>query len=231
MNRARPWNVAIPAFANSSSRFLATGSVNERLKRINSCQSMQICSALIPFPFIRRTQSTASAAPTRTFFGSHPRSLHVPPNGRESITATCHPADRHRDDTLDAASPVPITTRSNFLVTPSLLPSLSFLRSIQNCCLTIVCFSQNRAMSGPLAQIIAHDDAHRHHDCDGALAAVSAAFGLEGALFRRLLLDPIAALCKGNDPEWRRYICGIEERCIGLVIGEILIDAPERVLG
>jgi hypothetical protein len=51
------------------------------------------------------------------------------------------------------------------------------------------------------------------------------------ALFRWLLLDPVAALCNGNDPDWRRYICGTEERCIGLVIGEILIDAPERVLG
>jgi hypothetical protein len=51
------------------------------------------------------------------------------------------------------------------------------------------------------------------------------------ALFRWLFLDPVAALCNGNDPDWRRYICGTEERCIGLVIGEILIDAPERVLG
>jgi hypothetical protein len=55
--------------------------------------------------------------------------------------------------------------------------------------------------------------------------------GRPTALFRWLLLDPVAALCNGNDPEWRRYICGTEERCIGLVIGEILIDAPERVLG
>jgi hypothetical protein len=45
-----------------------------------------------------------------------------------------------------------------------------------------------------------------------------------------LLLDPVAALCHGNDPDWRRYICGTEERWIGLVIGEILIDATERVL-
>jgi hypothetical protein len=51
------------------------------------------------------------------------------------------------------------------------------------------------------------------------------------ALFRRLLLDPVAALCNGNDPDWRRDICGAEQRYIGLVIGEILIDAPERVLG
>src|SRR5262249_56178337 len=51
------------------------------------------------------------------------------------------------------------------------------------------------------------------------------------ALFRGLLLNPVAALCNGNDPEWRRYICGTEERCIRLVIGEILIDATERVLG
>ena len=54
---------------------------------------------------------------------------------------------------------------------------------------------------------------------------------LLGALFRWLLLDPVAAPCDGNDPEWRRHIWGTVERCIGLVIGEILIDAPERVLG
>jgi hypothetical protein len=35
------------------------------------------------------------------------------------MTATCHPADRHRDATADAADPVPMTTRSNFLVTLS----------------------------------------------------------------------------------------------------------------
>ena len=52
-----------------------------------------------------------------------------------------------------------------------------------------------------------------------------------GDLFSRLLLDPVAGLCNGNGPQRRRYICGAEERCIGLVIGEILIDAPERVLG
>jgi hypothetical protein len=47
----------------------------------------------------------------------------------------------------------------------------------------------------------------------------------------RWLLNSVAGLCNGNDPDWRCYICGTEERCIGLVIGEILIDAPERVLG
>src|SRR6185312_14069055 len=51
------------------------------------------------------------------------------------------------------------------------------------------------------------------------------------ALFRWLLLDPVAAICNGNDPEWCRYICGTEERCVGQVIGEILIDATQRVLG
>jgi hypothetical protein len=51
------------------------------------------------------------------------------------------------------------------------------------------------------------------------------------ALFRWLLLDPVAGLCNGNDPDWRRDICGTEESCVGVVVGEILIDAPERVLG
>src|SRR6266849_8759653 len=56
----------------------------------------------------------ASAAPTSTFFGSQPRRAHVPPNGRESITATLHPARRHWWATTPAAVPVPITTRSNW---------------------------------------------------------------------------------------------------------------------
>jgi hypothetical protein len=68
------------------------------------------------FTFIRRIQSRASAAPTRTFLGSHPRSAQVPPNGLESTTVTSHPAERHRDATADAADPVPMTARSNFLV-------------------------------------------------------------------------------------------------------------------
>jgi hypothetical protein len=71
------------------------GPVKVRLKRINSGQSICNCSARIPFLFIRRAQSTISAAPTSTFLGSHPRSAHVPPNGLESTIATCHPAARH----------------------------------------------------------------------------------------------------------------------------------------
>jgi hypothetical protein len=59
-----------PTSANPSSRLFGTGSVNERLKRINSCQPMS--SPRIPFPFICRTQSRVSAAPTRTFLGRMP---------------------------------------------------------------------------------------------------------------------------------------------------------------
>jgi hypothetical protein len=58
----------------------------------------------------------ASAAPTSTFFGSHPRRAQVPPNGLESTIATCHPASRQRDTTAEAADPVPIAITSNFLV-------------------------------------------------------------------------------------------------------------------
>src|SRR5258708_27567083 len=69
----------------------------------------------MPFPSMRRSQSITSAAPTSTFFGSPPRSAHVPPNGRESTIATCQPADLHFDATVEAAEPVPSATRSNFL--------------------------------------------------------------------------------------------------------------------
>ena len=40
---------------------------------------------------------------------------HVPPKGLESMIATSQPALRHSYATVDAAAPVPITTRSNFL--------------------------------------------------------------------------------------------------------------------
>src|SRR5437588_3983283 len=102
----------MPALLKFSSLFLATGSVNERLNRINSFQSIWSCSERIPLPFMRRAQSIASAAPTSTFLGSHPRRAQVPPKGSESTIATLHPAARHRDATADAADPVPIATRS-----------------------------------------------------------------------------------------------------------------------
>src|ERR1700676_4182140 len=74
----------------------------------------------MPFPFMRRTQSTASAAPTSTFFGSHPRRAQVPPNGLESTIATCHPASRQCEATVEAADPVPMAITSNFLgIVPS----------------------------------------------------------------------------------------------------------------
>ena len=58
---------------------------------------------------------TREAANTayRPFFGSHPRSAQVPPNGCLSIMATLHPALRHREATVLAAEPDPITMRSN----------------------------------------------------------------------------------------------------------------------
>src|ERR1700682_5443265 len=58
----------------------------------------------------------ASAAPTSTFFGSHPRRAQVPPKGLESTIATSHPASRQRDATAEAADPVPIAITSNVLV-------------------------------------------------------------------------------------------------------------------
>src|SRR5262249_54823605 len=67
----------------------------------------------MPFPDSRRAASTAAAAPTRTFFGSQPRSAQVPPNGRLSTIATVQAADRHREATACAAAPEPITTTSN----------------------------------------------------------------------------------------------------------------------
>jgi hypothetical protein len=47
----------------------------------------------------------ASAPPTSIFFGSQPRSAHVPPKGWKSITATRQPASRTRMAAVFAAVP------------------------------------------------------------------------------------------------------------------------------
>lgn len=49
---------------------------------------------------------------TSIFLGLHPRKAQVPPNGRESITATDRPAARQRNATMEAAEPVPMMTKS-----------------------------------------------------------------------------------------------------------------------
>src|SRR5713101_5964073 len=139
----------MPALAKLSSRCFGTGWVKVRLKRINSGQSIKICSDRIPLPFIRRAQSITSPAPTSTFFGSHPRSAHVPPNGLESIIATCHPATRHRVATVEAPAPVPMATRSNFLViflflnSPSTCACSTEIK--QQVCLPLPCVHSNHA--------------------------------------------------------------------------------------
>src|SRR5258706_6752819 len=70
-------------------------------------------------------------------------------------------------------------------------------------------------------------------DVNDEQRADTAIKGMAGAgdLFSWPFLDPVAALCNGDDPDWRGCICGVEARYVGLVIGEILIDPPERVLG
>src|ERR1700687_993699 len=73
----------------------------------------------MPLPLLQSSRSKVSTALTRTFFGSHPHRAHVPPKGRESTMATCHPAARHREAAPEAADPVPIATRSNFFIKPS----------------------------------------------------------------------------------------------------------------
>jgi len=52
--------------------------VNVGLKRINSGHAI-VGWPMMPCPASRRLQATASAAPTKTFLGSQPRSAHVPP--------------------------------------------------------------------------------------------------------------------------------------------------------
>src|SRR5712692_7396690 len=118
----------MPALANHCSVLFGTGSVNVLLKRIKAAQSISVPFDTIPFPCIRLFQSTISAAPTSTFFGSQPRNGQVPPKGLESIIATSQPADRHLEAAVEAAAPVPMTTRSNLFVMATLLWNCTFYR-------------------------------------------------------------------------------------------------------
>ncbi len=110
--RARPWNRSTPIFAQASSVRCGVGLTRERLNRMSCVQSMASAPAGTPLSAKSRAAWTASAALTRIFFGTQPRSAHVPPNWRESTTATVQPASRHRDATAEV-TPVPTTTRSN----------------------------------------------------------------------------------------------------------------------
>jgi hypothetical protein len=134
----------------------------------------------------------------QNFFGSHARSAHVPPSGLESTTATCHPADRHRDATADAADPVPMTTTSNFLVMPTAL----FLRRSQNRCLYPVTainpryrFSRSRiadCRSSGVPNFSFHNSCHLDQ-----LFAQSSRFSSRSAR----LLAPIGSIPAGANPE------------------------------
>src|SRR2546425_397760 len=106
----------MPSRAKLASSFAGYGPVNVRLKRSSSGQSIRNVLASTPLPDSNRAASAAAATPTSTFFGSQPRSAHVPPNGCLSIMATVHPAARQGDATLLAAAPDPMTTRSKLFV-------------------------------------------------------------------------------------------------------------------
>src|SRR5216684_326886 len=101
----------MPLPAYMSSCFFGIGSVKDRLNAISSRQSMHTSPAM-PFPRMRRAWSSAATPPTSIFFGSQPRSAHVPPKGRKSTIATIHPALRTRIAATIAAVPVPMMTRS-----------------------------------------------------------------------------------------------------------------------
>src|SRR6267143_6608042 len=99
----------LPAYMSSCS--FGIGSVKDRLNAISSRQSIRTSPAM-PFPRMRRAWSSAATPPISIFFGSQPRSAHVPPKGRKSTMATVHPALRTRIAATIAAVPVPMMTRS-----------------------------------------------------------------------------------------------------------------------
>src|SRR5437016_1007185 len=55
----------------------------------------------------------SAAALVNTFFGLHPRNAQVPPNSRDSTTATFQPCLAQVVATVDAAGPVPRLIKSN----------------------------------------------------------------------------------------------------------------------
>src|SRR5436305_1207714 len=55
----------------------------------------------------------SAAALVNTFFGLHPRNAQVPPNSRDSTTATFQPCLAQVVATVDAAGPVPTLIKSN----------------------------------------------------------------------------------------------------------------------
>jgi len=125
---ARPWKPSAPARAKLCSKNCGACAVSERLKRISSCQSMATLWVRTPLPAIRAVASSTSAALTSIFLGWHPRNAQVPPKGRASMTATVHPAARHRKAAAAAAEPVPRMTRSYCLCcSPMLLLPLCTL--------------------------------------------------------------------------------------------------------
>src|SRR6266850_5437011 len=105
----------MPLPAYMSSCFFGIGSVKDRLNAISSRQSMRTSPAT-PFPRMRRACSSAATPPISIFFGSQPRSTHVPPKGRKSTMATVHPALRTRIAATIAAVPVPMMTRSYLFI-------------------------------------------------------------------------------------------------------------------
>jgi hypothetical protein len=106
----------MPASLKLSLMASGTPSVKVRLNLAMSAQASAGAGAARPLPCMRRPQSMSSDTPTKTFFGSQPRSWQVPPKGSESTTATLQPASRQPKAALWAAEPVPTTTRSTWTV-------------------------------------------------------------------------------------------------------------------
>ena len=76
--RALPCMVSAPVDRSQSSMRLATGSVKPRLRCMRAGQSIA-GPPVSPRPSSMRALPTASAAASRTFFGSQPRRAQVPP--------------------------------------------------------------------------------------------------------------------------------------------------------
>ncbi len=112
VNVAAPWRVSTPFEASSRSALPGAGSVKPRVWHMRSAQLIDSPCGSMPLSRIRLAASTTSAPRRKIFFGSQPRSAHVPPYGNSSTIAVLQPAAAALFAAEIPAMPAPMMNRS-----------------------------------------------------------------------------------------------------------------------